>query len=76
MLNVHNGLQVLLAAGFLALCIVVSMTILAVTGSTIPTAFPDALIALVSALAGAGAVHLSTAVTNSKNGSSSPPSGG
>jgi hypothetical protein len=41
----------------------------------VPAAFPEALIALIGGLAGAGAVHLSARVNGSRGGPPSPPSG-
>lgn len=59
-MNIKNGLQLLVIAGGLALTLVLCMTSLAITDHSIPTAFPDALIALVGGLVGAGIYHLKT----------------
>jgi hypothetical protein len=70
--NIKNGLQVLVLATIIILTLIISMTALAVIGSTIPTAFPEALALLVAGLVGAAAVHISAAVTTSKDGPSGP----
>ena len=57
-MNIKNGLQLLVIAGALALTIILCMTTLAITDHPIPTALPDSLIAITSALVGAGIYRL------------------
>jgi hypothetical protein len=71
-MNIKNGLQVLVLATVVILALVLCMTLLSATDHAVPAAFPEALIALIGGLAGAGAVHLSARVNGSKDGPSGP----
>jgi hypothetical protein len=69
--NVKNGLQVLVLVAALILALIAAMTALTITDHSVPSTFSDALFALIGAITGGAAVHLSVQANQS-----SPPSGG
>jgi len=64
--NVKNGLQILALVAGIIFVLIICMTALTITDHTIPTAFADALFALIGAITGGAAVHLSVQANTTK----------
>ena len=68
-MNVKNGLQVLVLVAAIIFALIVCMTALTITDHAVPSTFSDALFALIGAITGGAAVHLSVQA----NQPTSPP---